>query len=205
MTSGVLLNAVLTGSIQPLGPKGAPSGIAKAPAAGSLRLTATGLEGDAQGDPKNHGGPEKAVHHYPFEHYAAWKSEIGDHDLLGRAGGFGENLSASGLTEDNVSIGDVFEIGSAVVEVAQGRQPCWKLNERFGRKDMAKLVQSTGRTGWYYRVLEPGTVSPVDPLRLVDRSSPEWTVARIWRAFYVDPLNKAELYGIAALPTLATG
>ena len=108
-----------------------------------------------------HGGPEKAVHHYPFDHYEAWRTELGDIGLLRQPGAFGENLSAVGLTEADVAVGDVFRLGSAIVEVSQGRQPCWKLNERFGQPTVAKSVQASGRTGWYYRVIETGLVAPM--------------------------------------------
>ncbi|QRI63955.1 MOSC domain-containing protein [Shinella sp. PSBB067] len=201
----VPLLSLRIGAVAPLGPRAAPSGIAKSAVAGPLALSLTGFAGDRQGDPVRHGGPEKAVHHYPFEHYAGWARDLGGHPLLDGPGAFGENLSTSGLAEDTVAIGDVFRLGAALIEVSQGRQPCWKLNERFGRTDMARLVQSTGRTGWYYRVLEPGIVAPQESLVLEERRAPEWTLARIWRAFYVDTLNRAELSGIAALERLAEG
>lgn len=102
------LRALLTGQVKPLGRRGAPSGIAKSPVAGPIMLGLTGFEGDAQGDTKHHGGPEKAVHHYPFDHYATWTAEIGTHARLAEPGAFGENLSTLGLTEDVVAIGDVF-------------------------------------------------------------------------------------------------
>ena len=196
------LEALMTGLLRPLGPRGAESGIAKNPVTSTIALTRTGFEGDAQGDLTRHGGPEKAVHHYPFEHYAIWPSDIGRHGLLRRPGAFGENLSTIGLTENSVSVGDVFELGTATIEISQGRQPCWKLNARFGASGMARAVQSTGRTGWYYRVLSEGLVGPEDGLKLVDRKSPDWTISRIWRAFYVDTLNRAELARLSEVPAL---
>lgn len=202
MTENALLSLHI-GKVAPLGARGVPSGIVKSPVGHALALTGTGFTGDMQGDTVRHGGPEKAVHHYPFEHYADWMSDLGPHPLLAGPGAFGENLSTAGLTESMVAIGDVFELGTAVLEVSQGRQPCWKLNERFARTEMARLVQSTGRTGWYYRVLTPGTVSPADRLILRERRAPEWTLTRIWRAFYIDPLNRTELVGIAKLERLA--
>lgn len=204
MTSVALLSLRI-GEVAPLGPRGAPSGIAKSAVTGPVALSQTGFAGDRQGDTVRHGGSEKAVHHYPFDHYAAWRSDFGQHALLITSGAFGENISTANLTEDTVAIGDVFTLGTAVVEVSQGRQPCWKLNERFGRPDMARRVQSTGRTGWYYRVLTTGIVTPEDRLTLIERRSPDWTLRRIWRAFYVDPLNRTELAGIAALERLAGG
>lgn len=200
-----ILGALLVGAVTPLGKRAAPSGIAKTPVDRPLWLGEAGLEGDAQGDIRRHGGPEKAVHHYPFDHYAAWRSELGPLDILSVPGAFGENVSTLGMTEDEVAIGDVFELGGAVLQVSQGRQPCWKLDERFSLPSMAREVQRTGRTGWYHRVLRPGRVSRSDVLIRIDRPAADWTIARVWRAFYVDTMNRPELAAIADLPTLAQG
>lgn len=202
MTS-IPLQALLIGDVRPFGSRGIPSGIAKAGVDRPLTLGSLGLAGDAQGDTKHHGGAEKALHHYGLDHYPAWEMEIGQRDVLGSAGAFGENLSTLGLTEDDVAVGDVFAFGSAIIEISQGRQPCWKLNERFAQPDMARRVQATGRTGWYYRVLEPGEVVPDSRLERIHRAAPAWTISRIWRAFYVDMLNRAELEALAELPQLA--
>ncbi len=204
MTEYSLLS-LRVGRVAPLGPRGVDIGIAKAEVHAPLRLSTLGFEGDMQGDRDRHGGPEKAVHHYPFDHYDGWRSELGELDVLREPGAFGENLSTIGIAEHAISVGDVFALGSAIVEVSQGRQPCWRLNERFGRKTMARDVQSTGRTGWYYRVIQEGVVTPDARLTLLDRKSPKWTLARIWRAFYVDTLNAEELSAIAAIRSLADG
>jgi MOSC domain-containing protein YiiM len=196
---------VLIGGVRPLGKRAAPSGIAKAPVAAPLFLRRSGFEGDAQGDTVRHGGPEKAVHHYAFDHYAQWKSEIGPRALLDQPGAFGENVSTTGVTEADVAIGDVFRLGHALLQVSQGRQPCWKLNERFGDARMARRVQDSGRTGWYYRVLEDGVVAPGDLLTLVERTNEDWTIRRVWYHFYVDTMNADALQQIAALPALAKG
>ena len=196
---------LLTGRVRPLPDSDRTSGIYKTPVTGPLQLGALGLEGDEQADLRVHGGIEKAVHHYPAEHYPDWRAELGPLPDLARPGGFGENISTTGLTEENVAVGDIFRLGGALVQVSQGRQPCWKLNRRFGVPDMARRVQGTGRTGWYYRVLQPGRVAPGDMLALEDRIAPEWTLRRLWHALYVDRMNLAELRGIAALDVLAEG
>jgi MOSC domain-containing protein YiiM len=152
-----------------------------------------------------HGGPEKAVHHYPHDHYATWVDDVGENPRLEMPGAFGENISTTGLTEHNVAVGDRFRLGSALVEVSQGRQPCWKLNARFDITDMAIRVQKSGRSGWYYRVLEEGIVSEGDTMRLVERLSPEWTLHRVWHLLYVDMLNYEELALMAQIPHLADG
>lgn len=198
------VEAVLVGRIAPLGSRGTASGIDKRPAAGAVRITASGLDGDAQGDRKHHGGPEKAVHHYAFDHYPAW---LADHPglapMLGRRGAFGENISTTGMTEAGICIGDIYRLGTALVQVSQGRQPCWKLNERFGLPAMARRVQETGRTGWYYRVLEEGAVAAGDTVTLVERPAPGWTLARVQHVLYHDTLNTDVLEQLAALPALA--
>ena len=201
----VALDSLLVGPIAPFGPEGVPSGIAKRPADRPLFLGREGLAGDGQGDRKRHGGIDKAVHHYPRDHYAAWRDALGDVAILAAPGAFGENLSTLGMTEADVAIGDVFRLGAALVEVSQGRQPCWKLNLRFGVPDMAARVQASGRTGWYYRVLEEGLVSPGDRLERVARKTPDWPLSRLWRILYVETLDADELAAMAALPGLPEG
>ncbi len=200
--SGVTL---LTGRAGPLPGSDALSGIVKTPVDRPLALGREGLEGDEQADRRVHGGVEKAVHHYPFDHYAVWRNELGPLPPLLTSGGFGENISTTGLTETTVAVGDVFRLGTAIMQVSQGRQPCWKLNRRFGVPDMARRVQQTGRTGWYYRVLQPGTVESGDRLELIERVAPHWTLHRLWHTLYVDRLNLRELASIAALDVLAEG
>ncbi|WP_246750341.1 MOSC domain-containing protein [Martelella lutilitoris] len=196
---------LLTGRARPLPGSDAQSGIMKSPVERPLRLGPEGFEGDEQADRRVHGGVEKAVHHYPLDHYPLWREELGDLPALAVPGGFGENISASGPTENTVAVGDVFRLGTALLQVSQGRQPCWKLNHRFNVADMARRVQQSGRTGWYYRVLEDGLVKTGDRLELVDRIASDWTLHRLWHALYVDRLNLDELKGIAALDVLAEG
>jgi MOSC domain-containing protein YiiM len=203
----VRIDAILAGRIQPLGPKGLPSAIAKHAVTGPLAVTTLGLSGDEQADPRHHGGPDKALHHYPRDHYAAWRKELGsdaEHArLLDAPGAFGENLSTIGLTEANVCLGDRFRLGSALVEVSQARQPCWKLNARFGYAGMSRAVQQTLRTGWYYRVLEAGEVRAGDLLVCEARPYPDWTLQRLLGVLYVDRLNFEALAAMADLAPLA--
>lgn len=198
---------VLCGEVRPLGPKGHPSGIVKTPADGPWQITRVGLVGDAQADLKYHGGPEKAVHHYARAHYDAWRGDIGAHPLLDGPGAFGENFSTDGhgWTEATVHIGDIVRFGSALLQVSQGRQPCWKLNVRFGRDDVAARVQSSGRTGWYYRVLEEGRAEPGDELVLAGRPRSAWPLSRIVALLYRDRDRYGDLREMSELPELAEG
>lgn len=200
------VDAVLTGKIAPLGEHGKTSAIGKTPVEGRVWLGETGLEGDQQAELKHHGGPEQALHHYAFDHYAAWRAqwqagEFGLARLDGR-GAFGENISTSGMTETNVCVGDVYRIGGAIVQVSQPRQPCWKLNLRFGRADMSRAVQDTRRTGWYYRVLEAGEIGAGDTIEPLARPHAEWTVERLLRVLYVDRNDLRALEGMSKLDTL---
>lgn len=197
--------SVLVGALAPLGPDGIMSGIAKTITAGPWRITPDGLEGDAQGDRKHHGGAEKALHHYPREHYPAWSNELNAHPLLQTAGAFGENLTTTRWTEENVCIGDVVRFGPVLLQVSQGRQPCFKLNRWFGRDDVAVLVQRTGRTGWYYRVLESGVVETGSALSVVDRPQPDWPLVRLLHLLYRDTRNREALMQAADIAELAEG
>jgi len=193
---------VLAGQVAPLGEDGPLSGIDKHPVPGPWRIGLEGLERDAQADRRHHGGPEKALHHYALDHAAAWEAEIGTNPLIGQPGAFGENLSTQGWTEATVCLGDVARFGAALLQVAQARQPCFKLNHRFGLPDMARRVQTSGRTGWYWRVLEPGEAQPGDALRLQDRPLPDWPLSRLLDLLYRDTGNReglAEMAGLALL------
>lgn len=203
------VDAVLTGKIAPLGDElsGKTSAIGKTPVSGRVWLGETGLEGDQHAELKHHGGPEKALHHYPFDHYATWRSEwqagaSGLTTLDGR-GAFGENISAYGLTEADVCVGDVYRIGAAIVQVSQPRQPCWKLNLRFARADMSRAVQNSQRTGWYYRVLEAGEIGAGDTIERLARPHAQWSVERLLRVFYVDRDDVQALENMAQLDTLS--
>ena len=148
-----------------------PSAIAKLQVDGELSLTEKGLVGDEQAEKKIHGGPDRALCHYPREHYAFWASEYPDLAGLFVAPAFGENLSTEGLTEKNVFIGDIFRWGEALIQVTQPRSPCFKLNFHFGISDIATQMQNAGTTGWLYRVILAGKVETDAPLTLVSRLS----------------------------------
>jgi len=196
----IVIEAILTGEAVPYTRPGSRSAIAKSPRPGAVEIGPLGIAGDQQGDPRVHGGPDKAVHHYPFDHYAAWRAELGDRPVLDAPGAFGENLSSRGLDEDAVCLGDRFSLGTAVLEVSQGRQPCWKLNDRFGVPDMARRVQDTGRTGWYYRVVEPGVARAGDALVLLERPCPAWPLRRLTRLLADRVLDPDLLGQVLQLP-----
>lgn len=193
------MRAVLTGRAVDFA-RGRRSAIAKSPRQGRNAVGRLGVEGDEQGDTRFHGGPDKAVHAYAFEHYPDWIRELGALPVLGSAGAFGENLSTAGLTEADLCLADRLRIGTALFEVSQARQPCWKLNERFGVPGMARRVQETRRTGWYLRVVEPGSVGAGDEIVLVERPYPDWTLHRLMVLLYGAPQEPAVVREALALP-----
>ena len=194
---------VRAGRAEPFGPQGEPSAIRKRSLAGRAAVVRAGLVVDEQADRRHHGGPDKALHHYPGEHYAAWRVELPEQAALLETGSFGENLVTRGMCEQDVCVGDAFRVGSVTVQVSQGRQPCWKLNVRFGRPDMARRVQDSGRAGWYYRVIEEGVIATGDTFALLERPHPEWTLARVQRLLYRDCLDREALAALSEVGALA--
>lgn len=182
------------------------SAIAKDRVAGSRRVGFLGIDGDEQADLTVHGGVDKAIHHYPRDHYRWWADTLGGHALLDAPGAFGENISTEGLVEQEACIGDRFRLGSALVEISQGRQPCWKLGHRFGVASVPATVVKTRRSGWYYRVIEEGAVAAGERLDLIDRPLPDWSVERVF-ALLIGGAGKTErsaLRELAAMDALAT-
>lgn len=176
--------------------------LAKQPCQAPLAVGPQGLAGDEQGDRINHGGVDKAVHVYAREHYPYWREALGDLPVLAQAGAFGENLATVGPTEWQVCLHDQWQVGTGglLLEVSQGRQPCWKLNDHFGVPDMARRLQDSLRTGWYMRVLQDGPVAAGDAIILVARPYPEWSIARIMQILYRRCLDADVLDALLALP-----
>lgn len=182
-TSGVV-TALNIGHAQEITPEGSgewwdkgwQTGFYKEPQNAPCWLGYEGFRGDEQADRRHHGGVDKAVCVYPAQHYACWRDLLSLDELP--HGAFGENLTVSGLAEEDFCIGDVFSLGEALVQVSQPRQPCWKLARRWRVKDLTARVEQTGFTGFYFRVLHHGYVSTGDKLALQQRLFPQWTIAR---------------------------
>lgn len=202
----VTVRAILAGQVQPLS-RGEGSAIAKRPVSGRVCLTPLGIAADDQADKLHHGGPDKALHHYPFDHYDRWRVAAPDHPLLDAPGAFGENISTDGLTEDQVCIGDRLRLGSALLEISQGREPCWKQGDRMEWTTLPKMMVREGRSGWYYRVVESGETEAGDVLSLVDRPLPDWTVRRVFGLLIggENQEDKAALEALVQMPVLFAG
>ncbi|MBK9122437.1 MAG: MOSC domain-containing protein [Chloroflexi bacterium] len=152
------------------------SGIWKFPVAGALHIAALGVSGDGQADTKNHGGPDKAVLGYASSHYPAWRAELPHLDV--QAGGFGENLTIDRQDETTVCVGDVYTADDLTLQVTGPRYPCWKVSRRWNQRDLHDRVYALRRTGWYFRVLNEGTIAAGADLTLAERPQPALTIAR---------------------------
>ncbi|MDU9594587.1 MULTISPECIES: MOSC domain-containing protein [Vibrio] len=194
-----VVKAVLAGKTVPYA-HGAQSAINKQVLPERQHATELGFTSDEQGDPRFHGGIQKALHIYPSEHYPIWQQELGERTIFQSAGGFGENISSEGVNESTICLKDKIRIGSTLLEVSQGRMPCWKLNVRFDQHDMARRLQDTLRTGWYFRVLEEGDIGAGDEIILCERPYPEWPLARIMGAVFTGCLDREELTKLSELP-----
>lgn len=174
---------LFTGKVKHMGHEGAEnrmdrpwkSGIFKEEQQGEVWLGETGFINDEIGDTKNHGGPEKAVFAYPKKHYEFWRDEL-ELDSIG-VSAMGENLSLENTDEYHVCIGDTYRFGESLIQVSQPRQPCWKPARRFRIMDFALRIQNSGRTGWYFRVLQEGNTISGKHLELIERPFPQWTIA----------------------------
>jgi len=192
------------GPVAALGPDRVASAIVKSAIPGPVAIHAAGLAGDAQADLSVHGGVDKAVYGYPADHYPAWRADFPQHGDLFVPGGMGENLAIAGLDEDRVHLGDVWAIGSARLQISQPRQPCFKLALRFGDKMMPKAMIRSGRSGWYFRVIEPGLVAVGDAVCLIDRPQSAWPISRLNRLVPLSSAPREILAELAGLPGLAS-
>jgi len=148
------------------------------------------INGDQVANPEYHGGSERVVCVYPFEHYAHWESVFGN-TLTPSA--FGENLTAIGMKEDQVCIGDVFQIGEAVLQVSQGRYPCSTINKRNHNNLLLKRIVETGYTGYFFRVLEEGKVTADSQIKKLISHPEQITVSSIHHLYFHDPSPSVEL------------
>jgi MOSC domain-containing protein YiiM len=152
------------------------SAIRKDPVEGPVWAGREGLSGDHQYDRRHHGGPERALLMYAADHYPLWRGEWGRKDV--GPGGFGENLTVSGLSEDAACIGDVYRIGEIRIEVSSPRTPCVNMARRHGVPDLVGTIVQNHRSGWYLRVLSEGWVEAGMDVVLADRPYPQWTIRR---------------------------
>jgi MOSC domain-containing protein YiiM len=177
------------------------TGIFKEPVEGRIAVRRLNLDGDRQADLTVHGGRDKAIYGYPAEHYSFWREQFPEMELPW--GMFGENLTLTGLLEDEVHIGDHFRVGSAKLVVTQPRVPCYKLGIKFGREDIIKRFLESEMTGFYFAVLEEGEVAAGDAISLLHRDEHQIQVADIVRLYRRDKYNLDLLQRVLAVEALA--
>ncbi len=148
------------------------------------------ISGDQVANPEYHGGSERVVCVYPFEHYAHWKN-VFDKTLTPSA--FGENLTVLGMKEDQVCIGDVYQIGEAVLQVSQGRYPCSTINKRNNNNLLLKRIVGTGYTGYFFRVLEEGKITADSQIKKLVSHPEQITVSSIHHLYFHDPSPSMEV------------
>ncbi len=160
------------------------SGIFKSPAEGPVKLSLTNLDGDGQANLKFHGGREKAIYVYSATHYGFWQSKLESDSL--EPSQFGQNLTVDGLPDDEVRIGDQFQLGTALATVAQPRIPCAKLGVRVGNPEFTNRFLMAGYLGYYLYVDEPGSLGRGDVMTLVKRADQDITVRALWQTVFTE-------------------
>ena len=175
------------------------TGIFKSPVSHRIRAIGHQLEGDAQVDLRVHGGPDKAVYAYPSEHYPFWEESLWAKLTWGA---FGENLTTEGLTEEEVCIGDRYQVGSVILKVSEPRQPCYKLALKLDRKYMIELFRKSGRSGFYFSVVREGELGQDDPIQRVSKSPYGVSIADVNR-LHMEPTNTELFERVLAVPDLS--
>lgn len=181
MIASGCIDAVRIGTVTRLenagrGGAGVMTAFRKSPVAGPVAVQALGIIGDQQGNLSVHGGPEKAIYGYPLSGYAAWAAEFPGLAMV--PGAMGENLVVTGMDEASVHIGDIIRCGTALLQIAQIREPCSTFGAIHGTTRVVRAMTRSGRCGWYYRVLEPGSIEAGCGHDVIDRPNPDWSIAR---------------------------
>jgi ferredoxin-NADP reductase/MOSC domain-containing protein YiiM len=179
------------------------TGVWKNPVDGPAMVRRLNIDGDGQGDLAGHGGEQRAVMVYQTESYDYWRDYLGRDDLV--PGNFGENFTISGLEDRDVCIGDRYRIGEAEFEVSQPRVTCFRVGMRMGVPEMANLLVSQHRPGFYLRVLKEGVVRAGDDIVLIQRGRHELSVADVDALLYLSGRDMDLLHKIVDVPALSPG
>jgi len=175
----------------------------KDPVGGRCRIGRLNLDGDGQGDLAGHGGEQRAVFTYQIESYRYWQDQLKRTDFV--YGQFGENFTIEGLPDDVVCIGDRYQIGSAVFEVTQPRVTCYRVGIRMSEPRMPALLTSSGRPGFYFRVLQEGEVGAGDEIVKVGEANERMTVAEINALVYMPSHARDQLERALRIKALSPG
>jgi MOSC domain-containing protein YiiM len=202
MIASGAISAVHIGKVTKLSADGRRTAFRKLPVAGAIAVHSLGLAGDQQGNLRVHGGTEKAVYGYPISGYAGWQAEFPAMADRFVAGAMGENLVIAGLDEEHVHIGDIVRAGTALLQIAQIREPCSTFAAVLGTTKVVRAMTKSGRCGWYYRVLEPGQVAAGDDHAIIERPNPHWSIARFARFAAGQAGTTEALHELTSLPGL---
>lgn len=175
------------------------SGIGKTSTA-KVELRKMGFVGDDVAHHEFHGGVDRAVCMYPFEHYAYWGKKF---QKSIKMPAFGENITATGMTEKEVCIGDIFQVGGSVIQITQGRIPCSTISKFNGEEQFLKQVFETGWTGYFFRVLEEGTITADSEITLVEKHPKNISVLFANQTLFHHQEDKNAIEAILAVDELA--
>ncbi len=164
-------------------------------------LSKGGFHGDGVADKKHHGGPDRAVCIYPFEHYALWEKEFG---VTLPPAAFGENLTLTNVLEEEICIGDILQIGEAIIQVTQGRVPCNTIDRRIEMAPFLKAIVKTGLTGYLCRVLEEGMIASGDKVTVIERDPKEISVLYANNVNFHQPKDAEAIQRVLEAKALAT-
>lgn len=162
----------------------------------------TGFSGDEVADTVHHGGVDKAIFANSYENYAHWASFLEQKSLP--FGALAENLTITGLHEQSVMLGEVHQIGTAILQVSQPRKPCWKISRRWNHKAFTNEIFTSGLTGWYYKVLQEGLIGLDDEVKVIQQKTPQISILRANEAFREPEKYKSILETILDIPSLAS-
>jgi ferredoxin-NADP reductase/MOSC domain-containing protein YiiM len=179
------------------------TGVFKDPVTGSRRVRRLNVDGDGQGDLTGHGGEQRAVFVYQMDSYRYWERELGRHDFV--YGQFGENFTVEGLADDEVCIGDRYQIGSATFEVTQPRVTCYRVGIRMNDPQIPALLVSRHRPGFYLRVIEEGDVAAGDDIIKLSSGPEQMTVADVDGLLYLPGHGRQGLLRALRIPALSPG
>jgi ferredoxin-NADP reductase/MOSC domain-containing protein YiiM/ferredoxin len=179
------------------------TGVFKDPVSGRRRVGKLNIEGDGQGDRAGHGGEQRAVFVYQIDSYRYWEHELGRSDFV--MGNFGENFTVDGLRDDEVCIGDRYQIGTATFEVTQPRVTCYRVGLRMNDPRIPALLVSHHRPGFYFRVLEEGEVQAGDEIIKLASGPEQMPVAEADALLYLPGHPRQQLLRALRIPALSPG
>jgi MOSC domain-containing protein YiiM len=166
----------------------------------TLQLLKSGFVGDDVANHEFHGGFDRAVCLYPFEHYVNWENEF---QTKLKLPAFGENMTVAGMLEDQVCIGDVYQAGDAVLQITQGRIPCSTISNYNGVDKFLMRIVATNKTGYFFRVLEEGAISMESTIKLIEKHPMGVTVFSANQVMFHDQKNKKAIGKILQVKELA--